>query len=89
MKYEVFIDGGFTGFRRSYQGELLLGNNEKKEIFRTLKHKPKPSNDIRDGFQYHVKLVDGDIEYNTVFDELNLPSQIRRLIDLIKLKARK
>ena len=86
MKYEVFIDGGFMGFPKSYKGGSLLKDDEKKELFKLMKAKIKPSDDLRDGFQYHLKFIDNNIEYTAVFDELNLPLQVRRFIDLVRKK---
>jgi hypothetical protein len=84
MKYEIFIDGGFMGFPKTYQGEVFLENDIKRAIFKGMKTKLKPSEDLRDGLRYHLKLIGDNIEYAAVFDELNLPIQIRRFIDLVR-----
>ena len=86
MKYEVFIDGGFMGFPKTHQGEVFLEDDIKRAIFKGMKIKTKSSNDLRDGFRYHLKLIDNDIEHTAIFDELNLPLQIRRFIDSVRKK---
>ncbi|VAW10615.1 hypothetical protein MNBD_BACTEROID03-1523 [hydrothermal vent metagenome] len=86
MKYEVFIDGGFMGFPKTYQGEVFLEDDIKRAVFKGMKIKIKPTNDLRDGFQYHLKFIDNNIEYTAIFDELNLPLQVRRFIDSVRKK---
>lgn len=86
MKYEVLIDGGFMGFPKTYQGEVFLEEDIKSAIFKGMKTEFKPSSDLRDGFRYHLKLTDENINHTAVFDELNLPLQIRQFIDSVRKK---
>jgi len=84
MKYEVFINGGFVNIPKRFKGDIVLEDLEKKELIDTLRKIPKYSNEIHDGFTYHVKLVEGDTEVKSVYDEHNLPKVIKNFIDTIQ-----
>lgn len=83
MKYEIFLNGGFANIPKQYEGEVTLADTEKKELLETLKKTQKPSNEIHDGFIYHVKIVDLDVKMKSVYDEHNLPQIVRTFIDSI------
>lgn len=81
MEYEIFINGGFTNIPKQYKGEIVMGPTQKSLILNSLGVKSKPSNKINDGFIYHIKLLDGDKEFKSVFDEHNLPEPVRNFVD--------
>lgn len=83
MKYEIFINGGFANIPKQYKGEITLKDSEKKELLETLSKKSKPSQEIHDGFTYHVRIADEDMEMKSVYDEHNLPQIVREFIDTI------
>ena len=43
----------------------------------------KPSEQMRDGLSYHLKIVDNDKVYQALFDDSNIPMEFRKLIDTI------
>jgi len=83
MKYEIFINGGFANIPKQYSGEITLENPAKKELFKTLDEKPKPSREIHDGFIYHIKITEGKKEMKSVYDEHNLPQIVSTFIDTV------
>lgn len=86
MKYQVFINGGFANIPKKYAGEITLKEDEKKELLKSLGKKREPSQEIHDGFIYHVKVIDGQIELNSVFDEHNLPEPVRSFMETVRQK---
>ena len=86
MKYEIFINGGFANIPKQYKGEINLPNIEKKKLFEILSQKQEPSQEIHDGFIYHVKIIDGNSEVKSVFDEHNLPQSISDFMDTVLSK---
>jgi hypothetical protein len=83
MKYEIFINGGFANIPKQYKGEVILNGFAKKQLFEIMSKKQKPSQEINDGFIYHVKITDGAEEMKSVFDDHNLPQAVRNFIDTI------
>lgn len=83
MKYEIFVNGGFANIPKQYEGEIILSEEEKKELLETLSKKSKPSEEIHDGFIYHIRIADGGIEMKSVYDEHNLPEIVRTFIEAI------
>lgn len=87
MKYEISIEGGFTGIPKEYSGEIELQDTTKKSLVTAFEREPTPKNtELRDGLQYHLKLLDGEKTYDVVFDETNLPLPIRQFIATISKK---
>ncbi len=87
MKYEILIEGGFTGIPKRYAGDIDLGEKTKESLYKAFDRKPSPeSSTLRDGLLYHLKLVDGEKERDARFDETNLPLSIRQFIDTISKK---
>ncbi|MFS4491876.1 hypothetical protein [Maribacter sp. 2308TA10-17] len=81
MKYEIFINGGFANIPKQYKGEIILPNREKKKLLEILSQKQEPSQEIHDGFIYHVKIIDGNSEVKSVYDEHNLPLSVSDFIN--------
>ncbi|WP_289644633.1 protealysin inhibitor emfourin [Maribacter aestuarii] len=80
MKYSIFINGGFVGIPREYEGTVQLDEEFSKELIQALKKKVPLSNEIRDGFTYHIKIEDEEQEYKAVFDDKNLPEPVLKMI---------
>ncbi|SDE32005.1 hypothetical protein SAMN05421636_104344 [Pricia antarctica] len=87
MKYEILIEGGFTGIPKEYKGDIHLKDKTKESLFEAFEGKQKSVNTaLRDGFQYHLKLIDGEEEHEARYDEKNLPLPIRQFIATISKK---
>ncbi len=87
MKYEILIEGGFTGIPKEYKGDIHLQNKSKESLFEAFDNKQTSINTaLRDGLQYHLKLIDGEEEHEARYDEKNLPLPIRQFIDTISKK---
>lgn len=71
--------------RREYQGDIALKPGEEEKIVESLNDKPVPMNEkLRDGLVYNLKLNIGKNTFQRVFDESNIPFQLRDFIDRIK-----
>lgn len=87
MKYEILIEGGFTGIPKQYKGNIEVQDKTKESLFMAFEGKLKPENTaMRDGLQYHLKLIDGEEEHEARYDESNLPLPIRQFIATISRK---
>lgn len=87
MKYEILIEGGFTGIPREYKGDIHLLDKTKEDLFEAFDRKPVAENKaLRDGLHYHLKLIDGEEEHEARYDEQNLPLPIRQFIASISKK---
>ena len=87
MKYEILIEGGFTGIPKEYKGDIEIRDETKKNLIEVFERTLPPENDkARDALQYHLKLIDGDEEHYAQFDESNLPLSIRQFIASISKK---
>ncbi|QLG46915.1 protealysin inhibitor emfourin [Costertonia aggregata] len=89
MNYTIQIEGGFTGIPQFYEGELELTENERSQlldIFKKEKNDQSDASMLRDGLQYHIKFIEGDMDMEYRFSEKNLPDNLRILIDKIRLK---
>lgn len=87
MKYEILIEGGFTGIPKKYNGHMDVQEEVKENLLEFLGPKTNSENEaLRDGLQYHFKLIDGQEEYNARFNETNLPLNLRQFIDTISKK---
>ncbi len=87
MKYEILIEGGFTGIPKEYKGDIHLQDKTKEDLFEAFDSEPAPENTaLRDGLQYHLKLIDGKVEHEARYDEQNLPLPIRQFIASISKK---
>jgi len=86
MKYEIFINGGFANIPKQYEGEIALTEKEQNDLLETISKKSKPSEEIFDGFVYHIRIADAGIEIKSVYDEHNLPLIVRDFIDAIRQK---
>ncbi len=83
MKYSIFINGGFVGIPKEYEGNMQLEVDVKKELIQAMKKEAPLSDEIRDGFTYHIKLQDEAEEYKAIFDDTNLPEPVLKLIQKI------
>ena len=83
MKYSIFINGGFVGIPQEYEGNMQLDADDKEELLRAIEKKVALSDELRDGFTYHIKLEDEAQEYKAIFDEKNLPEPVLKLIQKI------
>ncbi len=84
MKYEILIEGGFIGIPKEYKGEIDVKDETKDVLLNVFNRNLIPENEnLRDGLQYHLKLVDGSKEHRARFDETNLPLPIRQFIATI------
>ncbi|WP_276166809.1 protealysin inhibitor emfourin [Zobellia alginiliquefaciens] len=80
MKYEINIEGGFTGISKRFEGEVKLNKNEEQEMLDAVSVKQEDHSHLRDGFTYTVKLTDEEGVYESQFNESNLPKKIRHFI---------
>ncbi|WP_411030773.1 hypothetical protein [Spongiimicrobium sp. 3-5] len=80
MKYEILIEGGFTGIPTVYKGEIAMDENLEKRLLKVLEAQTNTSHDIKDGHLYHIKLFWQEHTYSAVFDEHNLPEIVREFI---------
>lgn len=87
MKYSVTIEGGFTGIPKEYEGIVDLEGEEEKELLSYLETAPPARNEsLRDGRLYRIKLTTESRDCLAVFDDSNLPVELRSFID--KLQTR-
>ncbi|WP_373519362.1 hypothetical protein [Pricia sp.] len=87
MEYEILIEGGFTGIPKEFKGNIDLQDKTKESLFDAFDGKLTPENRaLRDGLQYHLKLIDGEEEHQAHYDESNLPLPIRQFIATISKK---
>lgn len=89
MKYEILIEGGFTGIPRELKGDIEVKEDAKNVLLALFDRTPVPENEnLRDALQYHLKLIDGNKEHSARFDESNLPLPIRQFIATIAKKKK-
>ncbi|MDT7830530.1 hypothetical protein RQM65_17815 [Pricia sp. S334] len=87
MKYEILIEGGFTGIPKEYNGHIEVEDKAKENLFEAFDRKLTPENTaLRDGLHYYLKLVDGEEEREARYDETNLPMPVREFINTISNK---
>jgi len=86
MKYEIFINGGFANIPKKYTGEIAIEEDEKKLLLDSLGRKIELTQEIHDGFIYHIKINDEEIELKSVFNEHNLPEAVRSFMDTVRMK---
>ncbi len=80
MKYEIFVEGGFTGIPKKYEGNINMSEESALRLL-DLMNNPNPlDNAIKDGFLYHVTLFDSEKTIEAQFDEKTLPPIIRQLM---------
>ena len=79
MKYEILVEGGFTGIPRKYEGDLDLDQEGISRLLELMNASSPPSTEIRDGLTYHVTLFDNEKSIEALFDENALPKEIRAL----------
>ena len=88
MKYEILIEGGFTGIPKEYTGEIELKEEAKKTLIEAFDRPSAPENgQLRDGLQYRLKLEDGDRLHEVSFTEQDLPLTIRQFIATLTKRA--
>ncbi|MDO6517875.1 protealysin inhibitor emfourin [Zobellia uliginosa] len=80
MKYQINIEGGFTGIPKQFEGELKLDKEAEKDMLEAVSVKREDHSHLRDGFTYTVKFSDGKEVYESQFNESNLPENLRRFI---------
>ena len=84
MRYEIKVEGGFTGIAKTYEGDIELKGETKEvllNLFRT--NFAQDNQNLRDVPRYHLKLTEGEEEHLAQFDETNLPLPIRQFISSI------
>ncbi|NNF19927.1 MAG: hypothetical protein HKN61_09110 [Flavobacteriaceae bacterium] len=85
MKYKVIVDGGFTGIRRTYEGDVKLKGEELQSLIAALRESHLPTKPpLNDGEQYSWFLEDDDNTIEAIFDEQNHPPALRKFLDQIK-----
>ncbi|MCG2459669.1 hypothetical protein K8352_02800 [Flavobacteriaceae bacterium F89] len=85
MKYQVNVEGGFTGLLREYSGEIGLGSSGVKDLLEAMESVSGERNQkLRDGLLYRITLKEGDDVYRADFYGPHLPKPIRDFIDRIK-----
>ncbi|MCJ7465587.1 MAG: hypothetical protein MUO53_02720 [Maribacter sp.] len=88
MKYQIKVEGGFTGITKEYNGEMHFSPDERKAILKLLQNPVKSKNTgLRDGFVYSFMLRDGTSSYTAHFDEANLPITLRNVLARISKKS--
>ncbi len=88
MKYKIIIEGGFTGISRKYEGDMAVSELKAKSLFSALHTDDKTRSNIADGQTYDISLDDNHKKYQAVFNEKNVPDEIRELIAQVKQKNR-
>lgn len=89
MKYEILIEGGFTGIPKEYKGNIEIQDETKEVLLEVFDRTSVSENkNLRDALQYHLKLIDGDEAHSARFDETNLPLPIRQFIATISKKKK-
>lgn len=85
MKYKVTIEGGFTGIPKEYEGVMDVEREKEKQLLRCLEAIPPGHNEsLRDGRLYRIKLTTASRDCQSVFDDSNLPGELRSFIDRIQ-----
>lgn len=85
MKYALTISGGFAGLTRTYEGDIALQEDVKRDIIEYLSDSTQTKNTmVRDAMQYHIKLEDTTTAYEAYFTDPNIPEAIRVLINDLK-----
>ncbi|MDC6351510.1 hypothetical protein PP178_08080 [Zeaxanthinibacter sp. PT1] len=85
MKYKVIVDGGFTGIRRTYEGDVSLDEEERKILLSALRESHLPTKPpLNDGEQYSWFLENDDDIIEAIFDEQNHPPALRKFLEQIK-----
>jgi len=80
MRYEILVEGGFTGIPRKFEGKLNLDRKEISVLLESM-NAAKPINiNLRDGHLYNVTLFDNEKTVEAQFEEKTLPGVIRRLV---------
>jgi hypothetical protein len=81
MKYQIKVEGGFTGITKEYNGEMYFSPDERKVIVKSFQNPVKVNNTrLRDAFVYSFTLRDGATLYTANFDEANLPIILREIL---------
>ncbi len=80
MKYEILVEGGFTGFSKKYEGEIGLGNEDFMALFKAMNESSPQNVNLCDGLIYRVTLFDNEKSIEARFDEKNLPHSIRQML---------
>tara|TARA_R110000868_G_scaffold4211_2_gene26423 strand:+ start:30599 stop:30865 length:267 start_codon:yes stop_codon:yes gene_type:complete len=84
MNYSLSISGGITGIPKKYVGEVTLSTTAQKRIQEILNAPPPSTNEnLRDGLQYHLQVYEGNLNYESTFDDSNLPDELRNFITTI------
>ena len=88
MKYKIIIEGGFSGISRKYEGEIEVSGSETQKLLSALNTKYTSRFNIPDGQTYHILLEEDTKKHQAVFNEKNVPEEIRKLIAKAKQKNR-
>ncbi len=81
MKYEISVEGGFANIPKNYHGDIALPEEEIHALYHMMAAKSASSNpQLRDGQLYRIKLISQGEVTEAVFDDSNIPSQIRAFI---------
>jgi len=81
MRYEILVEGGFTGIPKKYEGEVTLNSKEKTELFDLMMDSAPSNKKLRDGLKYKVTLIDSDKTLEATFGDANLPKAIRDVLN--------
>jgi hypothetical protein len=85
MNYQIKIDGGFSGIPEIYEGEIASESEEVSRFMKLLQKLPPPGNpDLRDALHYRITLQAMGKEASAVFNDAQLPGELRQLVDRIR-----
>jgi len=80
MKYEIFVEGGFTGIPKKYEGNIDMSEENVSRLLDVMNNPNISDSSIKDGFLYRVTLFDTEKTIEAQFDEKTIPPIIRQLI---------
>jgi len=80
MKYEILVEGGFTGIPKKYEGNIDMPEENVSQLLDVMNNPNLLDTAIKDGFLYQVTLFDNEKTIETQFDEKTLPLMIRQLM---------
>ena len=80
MKYEILVEGGFTGIPKKYEGEIDLPSEEINTLINLMKGATKVNENLRDGKIYNVEIGYTNNVFRAVFSDKNIPAAIRKIV---------
>lgn len=90
MKYNISIEGGFSGITKVYEGELPMDEKEQANLLDSMSGPAGPLNPrMADGLIYRIRLYKENLPLERVFDDANLPMPMRFFLRRITTQQKK